>query len=228
VRNEDRRFHVDPGANDALTPSYLLSKVKEYEPKLFYMAAGLTGLVDKVLDKVLAEVKNYGSITFLDLIEPRGDIRDKLRESLRYVDIIHCNYLEAKALTGEEGIEAILQELTKLGVRMITITLGGKGAYLRLGNLTIYQPSFKVEVIDPTGAGDAFCAGLIKKLYELNRLTSLPPQDRGVLSDILLYAQAVGAVKCTGIGASTAISESSVRRLIKMQGDRLRELEKFI
>lgn len=192
------------------------------------MAAGLTGLVDKVLDKVLAEVKNYGSITFLDLIEPRGDIRDKLRESLRYVDIIHCNYLEAKALTGEEGIEAILQELTKLGVRMITITLGGKGAYLRLGNLTIYQPSFKVEVIDPTGAGDAFCAGLIKKLYELNRLTSLPPQDRGVLSDILLYAQAVGAVKCTGIGASTAISESSVRRLIKMQGDRLRELEKFI
>jgi len=49
-------------------------------------------------------------------------------------------------------------------VRLPIVTDGEAGVIaLHMGKY-VQQPGFKVDVIDPTGAGDAFCAGLLKNL----------------------------------------------------------------
>ena len=226
VKGEDRRFHVDPGANEALEPRHVIKGLRGLKPRLFYMAAGLTKLVDRELDALLGEAKRLGALTFLDLIKPDKAVRDRIRDSLKYVDIIHCNAEEAKYISGESELEQATRRLSKLGAEVVLVTLGGKGAYLHIQGMRVYQPAFRVEVIDPTGAGDAFCAGFLKKLYELNGLSRLPPPDIRSLSELLLYAQAVGAVKCTGVGTTSAVDGEAVARLIESQGsDVLRRQE---
>lgn len=52
-------------------------------------------------------------------------------------------------------------------VDLIVETLGGKGSILRTRNKKAHIPAAKpVEVVDPTGAGDAFRAGLLKGYFE--------------------------------------------------------------
>lgn len=52
-------------------------------------------------------------------------------------------------------------------VEMVVITLGDKGSELRTKNQTMRVPAAKpVKVVDPTGAGDAYRAGLLKGYFE--------------------------------------------------------------
>ena len=44
-------------------------------------------------------------------------------------------------------------------IRLIVVTLGERGALAVVGDDVIEQPAFRVEVVDSTGAGDAFVAG---------------------------------------------------------------------
>ncbi len=55
--------------------------------------------------------------------------------------------------------EAISQFLT-FGVREVVITMGGEGAYYCNGNETFLVKGHPVEVVNATGAGDAFMAGI--------------------------------------------------------------------
>ena len=60
-------------------------------------------------------------------------------------------------------IQAITQKLFDLGLKVIIITMGAKGALLFDGERTELVPTSKVkEVVDTTGAGDAFSAGFIR------------------------------------------------------------------
>ena len=228
VKGEDRRFHVDPGANEALEPRHVIEVLRKLKPRLFYMAAGLTKLVDRELGAVLREAKRLGALTFLDLIKPDEAVRERIRKSLRYVDMMHCNAEEARYLSGESGLESAIRKLSELGAGLVLVTLGGKGAYLCLQGVKVYQPAFRVKVVDPTGAGDAFCAGFLRKLYELNGLSKPPSPDVSLLGELLLYAQAVGAIKCTGVGTTYAVREDAVEMLIEEQGDTIRKQQKVL
>lgn len=61
-------------------------------------------------------------------------------------------------------LKKVLGKLHDLGVQLPIVTDGEAGVIaLHMGKY-VQQPGFKVDVIDPTGAGDAFCAGLLKNL----------------------------------------------------------------
>lgn len=51
-------------------------------------------------------------------------------------------------------------------LRLIAVTRGREGCELHLPRRAIFVPGFAVQVVDTTGAGDGFTAGL---LYVLNR-----------------------------------------------------------
>jgi len=77
---------------------------------------------------------------------------------------------------------------------LVAITLGAKGAKLyRKGELIATATPPKVDVVDTTGAGDAFAAGLTVALSEKQS-----PQDA------LEFACAVGALTATKLGTQTA------------------------
>ena len=72
-------------------------------------------------------------------------------------------------LTGknyEEGSKLLISE----GVQVVAVKLGNKGCYVTDGEEEYHIDPYRVEVVDTTGAGDAFCAGF---LYGLIRKKDL-------------------------------------------------------
>ena len=133
-------------------------------------------------------------------------------ELLESVDVLTPNRIELAQLLGvsEAGVVAMDDErLAKsalgMGVPSAVITLGKEGA-LAVGSWGwVRVPSFAVEAVDTTAAGDAFNAGLAVALGRGN--TNLQEATR--------YACACGALATTKIGAQPSLpDEEAVRRLL--------------
>ena len=82
--------------------------------------------------------------------------------------VLVVNETEAEDLLGQttsasNGEEAA-RSLAELGPRTVVITLGAAGAAVAHGSQTASFPAPQVDVIDTTGAGDAFCGAFAADL----------------------------------------------------------------
>ncbi|MGH2410556.1 MAG: carbohydrate kinase family protein [Chloroflexota bacterium] len=85
---------------------------------------------------------------------------DRVWQSIAQADIFMPNLIEAFEITGADTAEEALAVLSKR-VPMVAIKLGAAGA-IGSHHGHVYQvPALKVEVVDTTGAGDNFDAGVI-------------------------------------------------------------------
>ena len=91
------------------------------------------------------------------------------RDFLKRVDCFICNKQEAGILFSENYDETPTEEMVKIvkekaekaQIRRLIVTLGGDGAvYTELNGESGYAPAKQVHVIDTTGAGDSFFAGV--------------------------------------------------------------------
>lgn len=83
-----------------------------------------------------------------------------LRPIIRRAFAILPNEIELKLLTGceyEDGAKKLLAE----GVKIAAVKLGKKGCYVTNGKESHLIESFNVEIVDTTGAGDAWNAGFL-------------------------------------------------------------------
>lgn len=221
VKGEDRRFHVDAGSNLFLDRKFVEEIVEELKPRVFYIGgAGMLGGFDYELPEVLDRARSIGALTFLDIVAPYGKDWSFFREAIAHCDIFHCNLLEASKITSEENALNALKSLKRLGCKFPIITMGDKGLMAIFKNMLIEMPAFKVNVVDPTGAGDAFCAGLIFKLVEEPDQVENYTVEKIV--DGLIFGSASGAVCCTAKGTTTSVKRGEVEALLKTQLDDLR------
>ena len=121
------------------------------------------------------------------------------RELLKKLDPLVVNEHEAAFLLGEkvEGLEGALsaaQELLALGPGSAVVTLGEDGAVFSDGESKEHLTSPEVEVVDTTGAGDAFVGALAAKLAQ-----------KASLEDAVTYAVRAGAAAVTKEGAQGAL-----------------------
>jgi sugar/nucleoside kinase (ribokinase family) len=220
VRGEDRRYHADPGANVGMSAAPVLALIEKHRPLIYYAGGvGLLGRLDSGLAVVLRRAKELGALTFVDVVNPYRKTWAFLRKALPWTDFFHCNADEAASLVGETEPAKAAGMIRRLGAKDVFLTLGGEGVLASVPEALIRVPAFSVRVKDPTGAGDAFSAGLILKTFKaLGR--GVPP-DRFSANDwleILLFASACGAVCTTGIGTTTAVDAGKVDGLIRRQG----------
>lgn len=109
----------------------------------------------------IAAAKRHGLTVSLDPSWDADLIRDPMFfERAAGADIFLPNMEEAEALTGEADPQAALAVLQR-HFPVVALKCGGEGAILARDDRTIHLPSARVEVIDTTGAGDAFNAGFI-------------------------------------------------------------------
>jgi ribokinase len=121
------------------------------------------------------------------------------RELLEKVDPIVINEHEAAFLLEEkvEGVDGALSaapKLLALGPRSVVITLGRDGAVFSDAESTKHLSSPEVEVVDTTGAGDAF----------VGALAALLARDAS-LEEAVAYAVRAGAAAVTKEGAQGAL-----------------------
>jgi ribokinase len=113
---------------------------------------------------------------------------------LKLVDVLTPNEGEARALTGQDDLAEAAQILLARGARCIIITLGARGALLRDAKADKVFPSFPVDAVDSTGAGDAFNGALACALAEGRPL-----------EEAVVFANAAGALTVTRRGVQDAI-----------------------
>jgi adenosine kinase len=84
---------------------------------------------------------------------------DELLEFVRIAEYVTVNDYEGQMLQERTGKK--IEELAKL-VKALVVTLGARGSVIYSGGRQIEIPCVKAEaVVDPTGCGDAFRAGLL-------------------------------------------------------------------
>ena len=76
--------------------------------------------------------------------------------------IVKVNLAEARAISGHKGdLEAMARWFIDKGVTRIYITMGPKGVFCHDGHCSCAIPSQAVNVLNATGAGDAFMAAVV-------------------------------------------------------------------
>ncbi|NLE04720.1 MAG: carbohydrate kinase family protein [Crenarchaeota archaeon] len=100
----------------------------------------------------------------------------QLESIIKKTYIIMPNNLELEELTGESDCKKGAQILLNIGVKIVAVKMGANGCFVTDGKEDHFVDPFNVEVVDTTGAGDAFCAGFLygllnkKSLKECGRL----------------------------------------------------------
>ena len=127
-----------------------------------------------------------------------SDLRRLCDDVLPGCDLVKLSEDECEACTGEREPGRAAARLADLGVGLAVVTLGPGGALARRGAATFRAPAERVEVVDTTGAGDGFVAGLLARLARLGPLESVPAAE---VERALAFANRVAARVCTRAGA---------------------------
>ena len=125
--------------------------------------------------------------------------KEALLPLLEKTDLLVINHQEAALLLGEKRFNpGLARKVAQLSPGLVAITQGDQGVYLfNKKNQLLQADGFKVEMVDSTGAGDAFFAGLIAGLVK-----------NWDLPKALKLGVANGAVVTTQIGAKAALLTS--------------------
>lgn len=122
----------------------------------------------------------------------RGLSRDDFERLLPQLDLLMTNHLGLTSLLELDQAEAAFATFRQRAPEVsLAMTMGAEGAWLGRGDQQVRVEAFPVRVVDTTGAGDAFHAGLIYGLL----LEDWPLRRVG------LFASALAALNCTGLGA---------------------------
>ena len=130
-------------------------------------------------------------------------------EFLEFVDYLTPNEIETEMLTGvkvsdQSGTEQAARILLDKGMSAVVLTLGSRGTLLLTENTTASVPAHKVNVVDTTAAGDAFCGGFAFGLAQGQKLT-----------EAVRCGNAAGALAVTVMGAEPSMPTSeAVRELL--------------
>jgi fructokinase len=119
--------------------------------------------------------------------------RQAIRRSLPLADVVKVNEDELAFLTGARSVAPGLAALAAMGPRLVVATLGAEGCAYRSLSAEGKVAGFPARVVDTTGAGDAFVAGLLCGMLSSPQGTASSP-DRAELEAILTYANAAAAL----------------------------------
>lgn len=137
-----------------------------------------------------------------DLWRGKTNPQTIIRSVVRNVDIAKISEEEWKMFTGEddfvEGSKALIRE----GVKIVIISMGGGGCFYYTKGFNGYVKGFKVDVVETTGAGDAFMGAMISWLVMNDvKKGDLVSLNEDKVKEMLRFANAAGAIATTKIGA---------------------------
>ena len=131
-------------------------------------------------------------------------------EMLALCDFVTPNETEAEILTGitvsdVETAKAAADALIARGAGAVIITMGGQGALYHDGKRSLHVPPMKAgEVLDTTGAGDAFNGGFSVALAEGKSI-----------AEALRFATATASISVTRMGTAASMpSRAEIEELL--------------
>jgi len=144
---------------------------------------------------VFEKLRAAGCVVTLDTGWHEDWLRDRSNlEVIRRTNVFLPNQREAEAMSGTKNQAEMLEFFAQRGANCVVIKLGRMGAVMFQAGVSYECSGFDVEVVDTTGAGDAFNSGFIHAL-----LDHQPPQR------CLEIACLCGALSTRAAGALQAL-----------------------
>lgn len=126
-------------------------------------------------------------------------LRARLMPALRRCHVVKCSSDEVLFLTDHADPLEGAQSLVAAGAELAVVTCGPRGAIWARADQHGRVPTPDVEVVDTTGAGDAFMAALLMRLSQESVTPALLARE--ILEAHLAFACAIGAAAVTRRGA---------------------------
>ena len=171
-----KTLYVDPGVSETYLPE--LSENSKNCPFL------LLGNTAPHLQTALLNQMDNKPYILLDTFKLYIDIANKeLKDLIKRVDLFCINFNEAIALSGQSGadINEMSKAILDLGPKSLIIKDGEKGSYFFDSNNQFSIKAYPVkEVIDTTGAGDAYIGGLL--MGKMNSMSILDSMKIGAVT----------------------------------------------
>ena len=171
-----KTLYVDPGVSETYLPE--LSENSKNCPFL------LLGNTAPHLQTALLNQMDNKPFILLDTFKLYIDIANKeLKHLIKRVDLFCINFNEAIALSGQSGsdINEMSKAILDLGPKSLIIKDGEKGSYFFDSNNQFSIKAYPVkEVIDTTGAGDAYIGGLL--MGKMNSMSILDSMKIGAVT----------------------------------------------
>jgi len=216
------KYHYDMNTRDTLDTQ--LNVLTELNPQLpdhfrsapFVMLGNLDpGVQMKVIDQMAVKPK----LIVMDTMNFWMDIAlDKLKETIKRVDVLTINDEEARQLSGEHSLVKAAKKIMQMGPAYLVIKKGEHGALLFHEDRTFFAPALPLEeVIDPTGAGDTFAGGFIGHLAQTGDI-SFDNMKRAIV-----VGSALASFACEKFGTER-ISEVTTQEL----SARIKEFEELV
>ncbi len=161
------------------------------------------------LPALLRDCQAKGIVTSLSPQYDASEAWGGLQDILPHLDIFIPNELEALAISRQPDVPSATRFFVGCGIKHVVVTLGPKGAYALVENGTreLRQACPIKQVVDTTGAGDAFNAGLLYSLVGelmMDRRGGEEEEEKevGAWQAALRWGVAMGAHSVTKVGAS--------------------------
>ncbi len=170
------------------------------------LQAAYQGMLQRALQKNLfiSFDPNYRHLLFKNNVQTFIDQSWNFLESCSFFKV---SDEEAILITGATTLNDAVQILLKKTNAIFAITLGKEGTMLAINGETVIIPSIHVNVVDTTGAGDAFVGAVLYQLSNLQEnLNNISFEN---WKNIILNANKAGARTCEYMGAMEAFKHLS-------------------
>jgi sugar/nucleoside kinase (ribokinase family) len=189
-------WHV-PGATRLLELADLdLGEVCDCDALFLGGPDALAGLSATDLAAVVTAAKGAGALVAVDVLHP-GSQRDfdRISGALARADWFWPNADQLRSLTGRADLDLAIADVLALGTGGIAVTLGADGCLVtETGGGLTHIPAIDAAVVDTTGCGDGFSAGMLTGL-----LLGCDPVDAAWLGT------ACGSLVATGLGSDAGL-----------------------
>lgn len=212
-QNRDTMMIGLPGATKMLSVEQVEEKLSAFidKAKHFHTEVAMIPLAAALKGAQIAKEHNIRILIDIDgdpnyLIEKEKiGTQQELKELISLSDVLKLSTVGANSLLNNGKIdEQNIKKLLGLGPKIVSITLGEKGCLLSDKNNVVKIESFRVDVKDSAGAGDAFMGGLSYGL-----LQNWPLEKVG------RFANACGAFKCTKEGTRSSGTKEEIEKFMK-------------
>ncbi len=170
-----RALYIDSGVNDTIKHDEV-DKAYVAQTRFLHMTSFVGATSFQTQKKLIASIPEDVKISFDPgvLYARRG--LAQLKRIIEKTHVLMPNSIELELMTGKTDFRKGAVSLTMMGAKIVAVKLGSDGCFITDGQDNHLVEAFKTEVVDTTGAGDAFCAGFLygllknKSLYECGRL----------------------------------------------------------
>ena len=191
----ENAINIVPGASGTLVNKDIDDNLKFIKKSEIFLTQLETPY--EVTSYALNKAKETGSITIFNPA-PASDIREDDFKSIDYFtpNESEASYYLKEKIESKAEIEKAAKSFLEKGVKNIIITLGSKGVYFANSEESYFVEAFKLknEVLDTTGAGDAFNGAFA---YALSK-----NQNN---KDALTFANKVAGISTTKLGAASSM-----------------------